>query len=141
MHQSVTLNLQNRYLVPPSSIAAHHIYRSGVERLLNGQGAADGRQISIKRRHEGKVGGWIAMGGNGEAPTARRAMLGADHRADLRMVSHLTDLIHCLTLCSGLSSIPYLEGQAMRLTTDSIWAVIYSIAVAVFILAYVHIPA
>jgi hypothetical protein len=40
----------------------------------------------------------------------------------------------------GFSSIPYVEGHAMRRTTDSIWVVICSIA-AVFILAYVHIPA
>ena len=41
----------------------------------------------------------------------------------------------------GFSGISYLEGHAMRRNTDSVWMVIYSIAVAVFILAYVHIPA
>jgi len=41
----------------------------------------------------------------------------------------------------GFSSIPYLEGDAMMRTPDSTWVVIYSIAVAVVILTYVHIPA
>jgi len=36
---------------------------------------------------------------------------------------------------------PYSEALAMRSTSDSMWVVIYSLAVAVFILAYVHIPA
>jgi hypothetical protein len=38
-------------------------------------------------------------------------------------------------------SIPYSERHAMTRTSDSTWVVIYSVAVAVFVLAYTYIPA
>jgi hypothetical protein len=38
-------------------------------------------------------------------------------------------------------SIPYSERHAMTRTSDSTWVVIYSTAVAVFVLAYTYIPA
>jgi hypothetical protein len=57
------------------------------------------------------------------------------------MVSHLTDPHPAECYGRFQQHSPYSEALAMRPTSDSMWVVIYSFAVAVFILAYLHIPA